>query len=281
MLQAIGKRISSVRFYEVDYDLSVPSLEWLDKVEPNDLVIAVDYFGFPCNQESKKLAKEQGAWVLEDACQALLSEDVSHYSDFVLYSPRKFLGVADGGILVCNHEIPCERITIETLPPTWWLKALSAMVLRREFDLHGSSRRWVELFRETEAESPVGFYGMSELSALLLRHSFDYRTIAQKRVENYLTLTETLEEQRLFPVLQPGVVPLGFPIRVKDRDRIRQTLFDHEIYPPVHWPVQGIVPEEFRDSHKLADEIMTLPCDQRYDQQDMKRMAGILLKELK
>lgn len=45
--------------------------------------------------------------------------------------------------------------------------------------------------------------------------------------------------------------------RYKEEGRFRQALFDHEIYPPVHWPIKGIVPEKFRDSHQLSDEIMT------------------------
>jgi hypothetical protein len=85
----------------------------------------------------------------------------------------------------------------------------------------------------------------------------------------------------LFPGLSPEVVPLGFPIRVRNRDQIRQALFEHDIYPPVHWPIQGIVPAEFRDSHRLSAEIMTLLCDQRYSRQDMDRMAQLVLQELR
>jgi len=85
----------------------------------------------------------------------------------------------------------------------------------------------------------------------------------------------------IFPELPSQVVPLGFPIRLKNRDAVRQRLFNHDIYPPVHWLIQRIVPSEFRDSHRLAAEIMTLPCDQRYDSEDMHRMAQLILKVLK
>jgi len=112
-------------------------------------------------------------------------------------------------------------------------------------------------------------------------HSFDYSTIAQRRIDNYKFLARLLADIALFPNLSANTVPLGFPIRVKNRDRLRQVLFGHQIYPPVHWPIQGIVPQEFRDSLKLADEIMTLSCDQRYNRQDMKRMASIILGELR
>lgn len=280
VLKAVDERMAAVKLYEVDYDLTQPSSEWLDSVRPNDLVVILDYFGFPCDLQCKQRVKEQGAWVLEDACQALLSEDVGRFSDFVLFSPRKFLGIPDGGILVCNHAIPCDTVAMEPPPPKWWLKALSASVLRREFDLHGGDRRWFELFQESEIEGPIGPYAMSELSRALLLHSFDYSMIAEKRIRNYQLLANALGEFGLFPFLPEGVVPLGFPIRIKDRDRVRHALFKHEIYLPVHWPIKGVVPETFSDSHRLASELATLPCDQRYTDSDMERMIRCVTEEM-
>ena len=279
MLKAVNAPMSSLKFYEVTYDLVPSSLDWLNNIQPKDLVVLVDYFGFPCNPYWIKRAKEQGAWVLEDACQALLSEEVGRFSDFVLFSPRKFLGIPDGGILTFHHQLAFDP-ELESPPAAWWLKAFSAIVLRGEFDLQGGSRRWFELFQESELGAPIGPYAMSELSRMLLQHSFDYRKIAQKRIENYQLLLDRLIEVALFPSLPPGVVPLGFPIRVKNRDQVRRALFDHEIYPPVHWPIKGIIPEKFRGSHQLSAEIMTLPCDQRYNRRDMEQMAGLVAELL-
>lgn len=279
-LQAAGERMGSVRFYEIDGNLTTSSLEWLDNVQPGDLVVVVDYFGFPCDPLLVTRVRECGAWVLEDACQALLSGEAGRFSDFVIFSPRKFLGIPDGGILHFNHKIVHENIRMEPPPHTWWFKALSASVKRRTFDLHGGDTDWFRLFQEAEDECPIGHYGMSEFSVMLLEYCFDYVTIAKKRVDNYRALLEELKDLALFQSLPPQTVPSGFPIRVKNRDQVRQVLFDHEIFPPVHWAIHGIVPEVFKDSHNLSDEIMTLPCDQRYDRHDMKRMAAIVLGEL-
>lgn len=250
-------------------------------IQPNDLVVLIDYFGFPCDPYCANRAKERGAWVLEDACQALLSGETGKYSDFVLFSPRKFLGVPDGGILVCRRDIGCDAIRLEDPPPEWWLKAFSASLLRREFDLYGGDRHWFRLFQETEPGGPIGHYGMSEFSRIILQNYFDCSMIARKRVENYRLLLDKLRDFALFPSLPPHVVPLGFPIRIKDRDRVHQALFAHEIYPPVHWPIEGVVPGKFESSHRLSAEIMTLPCDQRYDGTEMARMAECLLEEVR
>ena len=281
MVEAGSRNRTPVRFYEVDYDLKIPAFDWLDMVKPRDIVVLIDYFGFPCDRECARLAIEKGAFVLEDACQALLSKRESRISDFVLYSPRKFLGIPDGGILAASNDLDSRSLALTDPPAEWWMKAFSASMLRREFDLCGGGRQWFRLFQEAEAEGPVRPYAMSRLSDTLLRHYFDYAGIARRRVTNYRHLLEMLATVALFPYLPEGVVPLGFPIRIKDRDRVRHALFDHAIYPPVHWDIEALVPAEFKGSHLLASEIMTLPCDQRYDDDDMERMAAVILKEIK
>jgi hypothetical protein len=281
ILEAIQQcSIDIIRFYEASYDLTIPSYDWLDQVDQGDLVILIDYFGFACDSICAAKAKERGAWVLEDASQALLSDNVSRYSDFVLYSPRKFVGVPDGGVLCISCDINLPEVTLDIPPMQWWLDAFAASLLRRESDIYGGAQPWFDLFQKTENTSPIGGFAMSELSKALLLSNFDYSTIAMRRVENYRYLTGKLGFYALFPNLPERTVPLGFPIRTQKRDEIRQTLFTHEIYPPVHWPIQGLVPAEYSDSHKLAQEIMTLPCDQRYSESDMERMVKVIVEVL-
>ena len=280
VLKDVGERASAFSYYEVGYYLNLPSLAWVDEVQVNDLVVITNYFGFPSDPECEKRVKERGAWLLVDACQALLSENIDQFADFVLYSPRKFLGVPDGGVLIINNEIPDDLFTLKKAPTEWWLKAFTASVLRGEYDRHGGDRRWFKLFQETEVTAPIGAYAMSELSRKMLQYSFDYGLIAERRVANYELLAAQLGEFALFPALPEGVVPMGFPIHITDRDRIRQIFFSHNIYPPVHWQIAGIVPDKFHDSHRLSAEIMTLPCDQRYGEQDMERIINVFMKEV-
>ena len=42
--------------------------------------------------------------------------------------------------------------------------------------------------------------------------------------------------------------------RGRDASQLRQDLFTEDIYPPVHWSVEGIVSAEFVGSHQLARE---------------------------
>jgi len=280
MIQATDQKVTNLRFYEIDYNLRIPSVNWIEQIQTGDIVVLIDYFGFPLDSKDATLAKKQGAWVLEDACQALLSEHVGQYSDFVLYSPRKFIGVPDGGIVVSCCDTQFDDIELEPPPESWWLKMLEATINRREFDQYGGERGWYQLFCETDTATPCGYYAMSELSRRLLFTAFEYSEIAQRRIENYSVLANELRDMALFPELLEGTVPLGFPVRHSQRDQIRENLFQEQIYPPVHWPLDQVTPEEFYGSRRLAEYIMTLPCDQRCDKIDMERMAQIVLGEL-
>ena len=117
---------------------------------------------------------------------------------------------------------------------------------------------------------------MSDLSLLTLKHAVEWQEVSERRRDNYKFLASELGQIALIPELTSDVVPLGFPIRLKERDRIRQALFAEKIYPQVHWPIAGFVPSVFEDSHRLAAEIMTLPCDQRYNRSDMERVVSQL-----
>ena len=276
VLEAARRDGTRVRFYALDYDLAISSPEWLDEVRRGDVVVFIDFFGFPCNVSDIDRARAQGAWVLEDACQALLTGGVTRKADFVVFSPRKFLGVPDGGILKLNCEVEFRGVGHEDPPIDWWLRAVEASVLRREFDIYGGNRRWFELFQESEEEAPLGDYAMSDFSRTLLMHCFDYAQISTRRRTNYAALSEALPRFAMFRNLPADVVPLGFPMRTEKRDHLQQGLFAHEIYPAVHWPVEGIIPLEFSASHRLAADILTLPCDQRYDVDDMGRIAELV-----
>jgi len=266
-----------LRFFPIGFDLAIESLDWLDQIASGSLVMMIDYFGFPCDATVVKKVQARGAFVVEDASQALLSLHVGLVSDFVLYSPRKMVGVPDGGILQYRRSYRPPHASLNSPPANWWLSALEACVARREFDKYGGERYWFEIFREAEATYPLGPFEMSELSVLLLRTAFDYSFIAQVRRANYQLLADRLSEIALFGTLDEETIPLGFPVVVHNRDAIREVLFTNEIFPPVHWMISECVPSDFLAAHKLSSQIMTLPCDQRLAEKDIHRIVNALL----
>ncbi|MDB6059016.1 MAG: DegT/DnrJ/EryC1/StrS aminotransferase family protein [Verrucomicrobiales bacterium] len=275
MLDCFGKR---VRFYAVGADFRVSDHMWLENVGAGDLVVFIDYFGFRFWDQCGHKAKARGAWVVEDASQALLNEKFSESADYVVSSPRKFVGVPDGGILLARGNQKLTDIKLRQPSSSWRHSAFTACVRRAEFDLNdaGQDRSWYQLYQESEAAAPVQPCVMSEVSQLILRCAIDWQQVAHLRRKNYRYLATALSRFALFPKLQPGMTPLGFPAFFKNRDAVRTALFARNIFPPIHWALKGFVPPDFVDSHDLSARILTLPCDQRYDRVDLKRIVDVI-----
>lgn len=192
IIGAIDPISTNIRFYDVDYDLKIRSKQWISQFTSGDLVVFNDYFGFSYDRKFSVSLKEKGAWILEDTCQALLSSHVGNHSDFVLFSSRKWIGVLDRGILRLPENFLLGSISLETPTSAWWLKALRASLLRREFDEGLPMREWYKLFREAEDIAPTGPYAMSQHSKIIIESLIDHSVVAKKRINNYLTLLDKM-----------------------------------------------------------------------------------------
>jgi len=71
-----------------------------------DIFIAVHFFGSIANLEStSEFTRKHKAWLIEDAAHLLKSDGViGKYSNFLLFSPHKFLPIPDGAILVIKND---------------------------------------------------------------------------------------------------------------------------------------------------------------------------------
>jgi hypothetical protein len=270
----------AMEFFPVNDCLRCENSRWLERVQPGDLVLRINYFGFQNTDPVFWEAISRGAWIVDDAAQALLTEGIGDAAHFVVYSPRKFIGVPDGGFLVSMIPAPGEWPALQPVPPGWWLETFFASQLRRDFELGSGRRDWFPRFQAAEQNAPKGPFAMSEFSGHLLDHAFNYSAITQNRRANYLQLLKHLHEFALFQELPAGIVPLGFPVRLHSRDAVLRGLMREQVFPPIHWALNGLVPDAFVASHNLARETMTLPCDQRYDGDDMRRISEVFLRSL-
>ncbi|HEY1107949.1 MAG TPA: hypothetical protein VGE76_04930 [Opitutaceae bacterium] len=260
------------RYFPIDGHLAVENHDWLPAVEKGDLVVFVDYFGFRAWDETAAQVRARGGWVVEDASQAALNREFSPQADYVITSPRKFAGVPDGSTLLALRG-PLPEMDLPAAPAGWWFDAFRASALRRAFDLGSAERSWFDLFRRTEADGPVEPVRMSELAETLLLHGVDWAAHAAQRRANFLLLARELADLALFTTLPEHVVPLGFPVRLSPREPVRQALFAENIFPPIHWSLAPVVPAAFAASHRLSQEILTLPIDQRCSTSDLERMV--------
>ena len=111
----------------------------------------------------------------------------------------------------------------------------------------------------------------------------DWENAKKKRRRNWLLLNEMIFGNMVKPFdrIDSNTVPLGYVIRVKDRDRIRSALAGKRVFCPVHWPLPAQVDRsDFQHSYELSASCLTLPIDQRYDKREMNRIANLVRAEL-
>jgi hypothetical protein len=253
----------------------VEERSWTDEIRAGDVVLAIHYFGIPLTTFPAERVKARGALLVEDASQALFLPQQFPESTCIVYSPRKFLGVPDGGILVAGDETGTESIPLREPPAAWWRAAVAMSMKRRDFDGSGQENDWHSLFQRVEAEYPVGLYRASDLSRMLIC-SADYGSIGRRRRANYARLFHLLGEYAVITQEHRVAVPCGFPVRVGCawREGVAGHLHSRKMFVPVHWRLAGEVPEEFRASHELSSGCLTLVCDQRFTPADMDLQAG-------
>jgi hypothetical protein len=261
MLDTLG---ITVKKYSLTEKFGVPSD--LD-LGPSDRLICVDYFGI-CHAEVDAAIQRYGAEkVLVDASQSLYFKPCANYT--VAYSPRKFVGVPDGGLLLSPYK------------PASALSADEAGSGFRSRHLHTRTAGHVEAgyLQYQEAEKTLADPKPQTMSAITktMLATIDFDAIALRRRSNYETLFAALVDNgfRTLP-LPASAVPLCFPVLDIDADRLRPELVSRRIFTPAYWP-DASIPAGDRIGSMLRNRTLYLPCDQRYGDIEMHKICKALI----
>jgi dTDP-4-amino-4,6-dideoxygalactose transaminase len=253
----------NVKYYEVDRTLKINE-SFLDETKPSEVILIIDYFGFKQDKTIYEKIKRKKCISIEDASQSLFSQKHS-VADFTIYSLTKCLGLPDGGMIESNDP----SFEVETIPPPMDFieAALTYRKKRAKFDSGEENNWYSDYLNYKEIATPIGPFAMSDLSKSLYM-TYDQKNIVEKTRRNYKIL-----QNHINPIkrLEDGVSPIGFPIIHEKRDELLSALIKERIYPPVHWRLKK-VPKAFSDSYWVSERQITLPCDQRYDEEDMERI---------
>lgn len=227
--------------------------------------------------------------IIEDLAQALLSRGAGCRGDYTIYSLRKWVGVPDGGAVIVSsrNKVP----TLSNCRLDFVKERLVAFELRCRYRLERlrSKESYLKRFRDAEGILETdrgGALGISALSVRILRTT-NFRHIATARRQNFKYLMTHFPVARgvdpLSMTWAKSDVPLGFPVVCSRRDWLRNELRKNGIYCPVHW----ILPEVIRSlpdassANALSDCLLTLPCDQRYTEDDMEYIVSCLKSALR
>ncbi len=242
-----------IHWYAVDGRLEPE----LSEIEAGDTVLIVDYFG-----RSTLAERRPDLFIIEDRAQAL-DPDRPPFGDVLLYSPRKLIGVGDGGLLVSNHPLPTPD---EPGDDALW-NANDA----RARDPDGlEPGGWRPAFIAREAGFEPDGRAMSDRTLAALQ-GLDWRAEAASRRANWAILAEALADLALWPDHDVPFTPLAFPVLTNDAGAMSAWLADYRIWAPRHW-AEVPSPASFAAAHELARRCLSLPLDGRYGAADMQRI---------
>ena len=243
--------------------------QWMPQninLESSDWLYVVNYYGQVNRNKLLDLVRLYEKVIIDNA-QAYFEEPLKDVD--TIYTCRKFFGVSDGGILFTNNIIE------DILPTDESFKRINYVLGRFE---RTASEFYLEASQNNDFFDQEPVKKMSRLTENIL-HGIDYDYIKRKRTSNFLHLHGNL---RFFNKLNVNFVEGAFmyPFMVDNAQDIKKELLKNKIYIPTLWPN---VVKEFPSNWlewKLANNVLPLPCDQRYGNEEMDYIINIIKMNL-
>jgi hypothetical protein len=132
-------------------------------------------------------------------------------------------------------------------------------------------------YRAAEAAMTSEARAISPVSNAVLS-SLDIPAMVARRRRNAARLLERVGDAALFgPERLLAGAPLGVPVLTSDAATAAARMAQAQVYCARHWADLPSPPAEFAAEHALSRRLLTLPCDHRYTDDDMDRVAETFL----
>ncbi|MFN2185742.1 MAG: DegT/DnrJ/EryC1/StrS family aminotransferase [Anaerolineae bacterium] len=291
MIQPFREQGLRIGFYPVASDLSIDPADVSERIDTTTLaVLWMHYFGFgqPLDLLSPLAKDHPHVAIIDDRTHMLgtdlLAAEMRSSAAVHVYSARKWGPFPDLGLVIWP-KAPAASEPLSGLMDGgydfsfvfWRFVGVVLRTLYFAFPVEPLRGQSLSSFRRAEdrLDRRVRVCQASAISRFLWHH-WQWADACRIRRANFRYLLERWAATDASPLcgeLPDSVCPLGFPIRTADRERLRQRLIAHQIFPPVHWLRPAQVPAcDFPQAAALAEEELTIPIDQRYTWQHMDRI---------
>ena len=246
-------------FYKIKEDFT-PNFE--GNLDKNEYLYIVNYYGQLNNEILKKL-KDKYKSIIVDNTHSFFQEPLKNID--TIYNCRKWFGVPDGAYLSTNKILD---INLEKDKSKERMTHLLGRFEETASEYYKYFQKNDEIFQELELKQ------MSDLTHNILG-GIDYEDIKNKRKRNYQMLEKGLKKINKMK-LKEQEVPFCYPLYLENAVEVKQKLVKQKIYIPTLWP--NVLEEVSRENieYKYAKNILPVPCDQRYNEEDMKRIIELI-----
>ena len=263
---SVNKSALDAGFELVSYGLDENLTPLFDKCgEPggNDILYLVNFYGQLSSDEIKNYKKTYPNIIVDNA-QAFYDAPVEGVH--TLYSARKFFGLTDGAYVATPGST-----NYDSLPADKSQDRVRYLVGRME---DTAREHYSEMLAANETFSTEIPRKMSKFTQNMLR-AIDYEAVKKKRCENYEVLSNLLPNDNPFNRRTPEC-PFAYPFFHEDGVAVRKYLAENNIFIPTLW--KFLIEEMPEDSleHQWSANILSLPIDQRYSEEDLKIVADAI-----
>ena len=262
VMEPIEKLNIQYTFYHISQSLELDVLPTLNAC---DYLIYTNYFGIK-DEYVKHLAEHYGSQLIVDNAQAWFADPIEGVSS--IYSPRKYVGVPDGGMAYCQ-----KRIDEKMFEQDYSYERCAHLLKRIDLD---PSDGYVDFKTTSKKLAGQSIKRMSKLTKSMLV-SIDFDEIKTRRIQNYDYLHKNLSEtNRLnLPLLDSFACPMVYPYLLNDA-LLKQKLIEKQVFVATYWPnvLEWCKPQDWE--YELAEKTAFIPIDQRYGIDDMQRIVEII-----
>ena len=260
LLEPFNKLGVEYTFYHINERLE---LDEEIQLRDGEALLCINYYGLK-QDHVERLAAKYGQQLIVDNTQAFYAQPIDGIDTF--YSCRKYFGVADGAYLYCGKLLEMELDQDQSWERMGYL--LKRLDLSPESAYADFRARSSELHN-----NPIKT--MSALTHRIMA-SIDYQQAAQRRRDNYKLLDQALKNKNLISLpLADSAVPMVYPFLTED-DTLRKRLIDNKIFVAQYWPNVLDWCEADSKAYQLTHYLLPLPIDQRYGEDDMKRIIQMI-----
>ena len=271
-----------VNFYKLKPDLTGDEADVLAKTAPGTVLLYMPYFDIhPFTTDFLARLRQSGVILLEDRTQDIIvGRPAPFMPDYTVASIRMWAALPEGGILKTTASLP--RVGADGRFGALRRQAMEEKGLYLENGDEALKQDFLARFHEAEAlldESGRPVAMSMENRAYL--ENIDFALVLSARRRNVRVLEQALAELASAGKLRPlckseTTAGLYYPILLENRDAVQQAMALQNIDCPVIWPIPAQARGVCESCEATAAQILALPCDQRYSEQDMVHIAETL-----
>jgi hypothetical protein len=250
------------RFYKVDDELYI-DIEYLKSIidEKVKAVLFIDYFGasqLDRIQPVIDILRLKNIAVIQDVVQCLEINKKFLFGDYIFNSFRKFFPF-EGSILLSKEKM---NINFSEENNKYVKFKRIGQFLRYAHIKYRlfSSKYFLRYLNKAEHNYHTdSVYRMPKFNLKQL-NKFDIDKMSSNQKHYFNLLYENLGNNVPKLLQKNDYVPLGFVIKLNNRDNVRKGLFIQNIFPPIHWILSAEFENKiFEKSIQLSKRILSIP----------------------